>query len=224
MRSYPLYIDGQDVEGRRWTYTVRASALLRDTEVAFKLKRALELGQEAELTEDVVGRCAMGTPEDNERAIEAARRASRTLRSFPLETRAQILNDFHTALTERAEELIEVLIAEGHPRRLAQWEVSGMVNGTDPATVAWYKGQLSQTFELDGRRLHLVRKPDGVVCVNPPQNASGSNSGLGVLAIMAGNALVVKAPRSSPLSVMFIYRDLLAPILERHGRRPGRST
>ena len=42
-----------------------------------------------------------------------------------------------------------------------------------------------------------------------------------MLAILAGNALVVKAPRSSPLSVLFVYRDVLAPILERHGAPPG---
>jgi acyl-CoA reductase-like NAD-dependent aldehyde dehydrogenase len=32
---------------------------------------------------------------------------------------------------------------------------------------------------------------------------------------------VVKAPRTSPLSVMFVYRELLAPVLERHGAPSG---
>lgn len=45
MRSYPQYIDGKDVEGDRWTYVVRASAMLRDIDSAFNLKRALELGR-----------------------------------------------------------------------------------------------------------------------------------------------------------------------------------
>lgn len=221
MRSYPLYIDGEDVEGSRWTYTVRASAFLRDTEEAFKLKRALELGRPVELTDDVVGRCAVGGAQDNDRALAAARRASVALRSFPLETRVRILDEFNRTLSERAGELIEILIAEGHPRRLAQWEVSGMLRGTDEATISWYAAQLHQVFESEGRKLELVRKPDGVVCVNPPQNAAGSNSGLGVLAVLAGNALVVKAPRSSPLSVMFVYREIFAPILERHGAPAG---
>lgn len=221
MRSYPLYIDGKDLEGERWTYVVRASAFLRDVRAAFALKRALETGRPAQVTEDVVGRCAVAGPGDNELALQAARRASRTFRLLPLRTRSQMVLEFNQALADRQDEVIEILIAEGHPRRLAQWEVSGMLLGCDPATIRWYESQLHQSFESDGKLLELVRKPDGVVCVNPPQNAAGSNAALGVPAILAGNALVVKAPRSAPLSVMFVYRELLAPILERHGAPPG---
>lgn len=222
MRSYPLYVDGADVEGRGWTYAVRASALIRDPEAAFNLKRGLELGETTTLTDDVVGRCAWGDDEHNRAAVAAARRASRIVREMPLEDRRQIMLEFHEAVCERAEELVDLLVAEGHPRRLAQWEVSGVLRGSDPPTIDWYVEQLRQDFRTeDGRRLELVRKPDGVVCVNPPQNAAGSNSALGVLAVMAGNALVVKAPRSTPLSVMFVYRDLLAPVLERLGAPPG---
>jgi acyl-CoA reductase-like NAD-dependent aldehyde dehydrogenase len=221
MKSYLHYIDGMDVGGDRWTYIVRASAMLRDPQAAFNLKRALELGQPAEATEDVIARCAVGNVETSERAVAAARRASRIFRLFPQETRSRILTDFHQTLTARAEELVQILIVEGHPRRLAQWEVSGMLCASDPVSIRWYEGQLRQTFESEGRRLELVRKPDGVVCVNPPQNAAGSNSGMGMLALLVGNAIVVKAPRSAPLAVMFIYRDLLAPILDKHGAPPG---
>jgi acyl-CoA reductase-like NAD-dependent aldehyde dehydrogenase len=221
MRSYSLYIDGKDVEGARWTYVVRASAFLRDTDAAFNLKRGLELGRTTEITEDVVARCAIGSLEDNERALEAARRASRTFRLLPQETRSRIVIQFNETLAERSDELIDILIAEGHPRRLAQWEVSGMLRGTDEPTVRWYETQLHQTFESEGRKLELVRKPDGVVCINPPQNAAGSNSALGLLSLLAGNTLVIKAPRSMPLSVMFVYRDILAPILEEHGAPAG---
>src|SRR3989440_1010301 len=61
----------------------------------------------------------------------------------------------------------------------------------------------------------------GVVCKTPPQNAAGSNSALGFGAIVSGNALVVKAPRSTPMSVMFLYREIVAPLLERYGAPPG---
>jgi acyl-CoA reductase-like NAD-dependent aldehyde dehydrogenase len=221
MRSYSLYIDGKDVEGSRWTYTVRASALLRDPHAAFNLKRALELGRPVDPSEDVVGRCAISGSQDNERALQAARRASRIFGSMPQQERSQIILEFTETLAERADELIEILMAEGHPRRLAQWELSGVLCGGDPATIRWYESQLHRSFESDGRLLELVRKPDGVVCVSPPQNAAGSNASLGALALLAGNAIVVRAPRSAPLSVMFIFRDVLAPILERHGAPSG---
>ena len=222
MRSYPCYIDGRDVDDPpRWTYVVRASAFLRDSKIAFNLKRALELGQPVERTEDVVGRCAVSTPEDNDRALHAARRASRTFRLLPQAVRSQMIIEFNETLADRQEELIDILMAEGHPRRLAQWEVSGILRGCDEPTVRWYETQLHQSFESDGRQLDLLRKPDGVVCVNPPQNAAGSNAALGVLALLAGNAIVVKAPRSCPLSVMFVFREVMAPILERHGAPAG---
>ncbi|MDQ2838432.1 MAG: aldehyde dehydrogenase family protein [Actinomycetota bacterium] len=221
MRSYSLYIDGEDVEGRRWTYIVRASAFLRSAEKAFNHKRALETGQPVEPNSDVIARCAIGGPEDNERALHAARRASRTFRLLPQAIRSQIVIEFNETLAARSDELIEILMAEGHPLKLAQWEVSGMLRGCDEATVRWYETQLHQSFESDGRRLDLIRKPDGVVCVNPPQNAAGSNAGLGVLAILAGNAIVVKAPRSAPLSVMFVFREILAPILDKYGAPAG---
>lgn len=222
MRSYNLYIDGEDVEGKGWNYVVRSSAFLRDARGAFRLKRGLELQQEgAKPTTDVIGRCARSTPEHNEAAVQAARKAAPVYGAFPLEVRSRILRELHKGLVERAGEMIEILVAEGHPRRLAQWEVSGMLSSTSPATIDWYETQLRQEFVQDGRRLELVRKPDGVVCVNPPQNASGSNSTLGTFALLAGNAVVVKAPRTTPLSVMFLYRTLMAPVLERHGAPPG---
>src|SRR5581483_10455478 len=71
------------------------------------------------------------------------------------------------------------------------------------------------------RRVVVSRKPDGVVCLNPPQNAAGSNSALGMMSLAAGDTLVVKAPRSTPLSVMFLYHEIVAPILERHGAPAG---
>lgn len=221
MKTYLQYIDGKDVEGTRWTYVVRASAMLRDVDAAFKLKRGLELGRPFELTDDVVARCAVGNAEDNEQALEAASRASRVFRLFPQPVRSQIVIEFNQALAARAEEVVENLIAEGHPRCLAQWEVSGVLCGTDEASVRWYESQLHQSHHLDGRRIDLVRRPDGVVCVNPPQNAAGSNSAMAVLALLAGNAVVIRVPRSTPLAVMFIFRELLVPILEKHGAPPG---
>jgi acyl-CoA reductase-like NAD-dependent aldehyde dehydrogenase len=221
MRTYLQYIDGEDVEGARWTYVVRASAMLRDIDDTFNMKRALELGRPVEMTEDVVARCALGTIDDSARALEAARRASREFRLFPQETRSQIVIEFNRALAARADEMVDNLVIEGHPRKLAQWEVSGMLCGTDEATIRWYETQFHHSFEQDGRRIELVRKPDGVVCVNPPQNAAGSNSTMGIFALLIGNAIVVKAPRSSPLAVMFLFRDILAPILDKYGAPPG---
>jgi acyl-CoA reductase-like NAD-dependent aldehyde dehydrogenase len=224
MRSYPLYIDGRDRDGQGWNYTVRASALLADPVNTFNLKRALDLGQmdPADAPADVVvGRSAWADRREGAEALEAAARASREFARTPLDVRRAMVAEYHDSIVERAEEFVEILVWEGHPRRLAQWEVRGMIEGTAPETMDWNFAQLHTEVEQGERRIVLSRKPDGVVCMNPPQNAAGSNSALGFGAIVSGNALVVKAPRSTPLSVMFLYREIVAPILERYGAPPG---
>jgi acyl-CoA reductase-like NAD-dependent aldehyde dehydrogenase len=221
MKSYPLYIGGRDVEGSGWTYVLHASAFLRDPDAAFDLKRALELGSEREPSDEVVGRCAWGGERENTLALQAAHAAASDYGQTPLETRRAILLDFHYALAERADEIVDLLVSEGHPRRLASWELSGMLRSCDPATVYVYTRQLESGYECDGRRLALVRRPDGVVCINPPQNAGTSTTAFAPQALLSGNSVVIKAPRSCPLGVMFLCREVIAPILEAHGAPPG---
>src|SRR5438270_11837575 len=224
MRSYPLYIDGEDRDGEGWNDTVKASALRADPINMFNLKRALDLGQvdPGDAPADVVvGRSAWSDRRTNAEALESAARASREFRRTPLDVRKAMGAEYHDAIVERADEFVEILVWEGHPRRLAQWEVRGMIEGTAPETMEWNFSQLHSEVEQGERRIVFSRKPDGVVCLNPPQNAAGSNSALGFAAIAAGNALVVKAPRSTPLSVMFLYREIVAPILDRHGAPTG---
>jgi acyl-CoA reductase-like NAD-dependent aldehyde dehydrogenase len=138
MRSYPLYIDGADRDGQGWNYTVKASALLADPIATFNLKRALDLGQ-ADLSEAppgvVVGRSAWGERREGAEALEAAARASREFARTPLDVRRAMSAEYHDAIVARAEEFVEILVWEGHPRRLAQWEVRGMIEGTAPETM-----------------------------------------------------------------------------------------
>lgn len=223
MRSYGLLIDGTEREGQGWNYTVRASALIADPAGAFTLKRDLELGNRSaeDAPPEVVGRCAWGEERDGAEALEAAARARREYGRMPLDTRRAILTEFANTMRARGDEMAEILVCEGHPRRLAEWEVRGIIDGTSPESVEWCFEQMRSEAWFGQRRVVVSRKPDGVVCLNPPQNAAGSNSALGMMALAAGNALVVKAPRSTPLSVMFLYHEIVAPILERHGAPPG---
>lgn len=223
MRSYPLLVGGRDLEGRGWTYVAHASAFLRDRDATFNRKRQLELGETPAAADEELfaGRCSWGDDGENVAAIEAAAAAAREYGRFPLARRRKIFARMMDRIHTRAAELIEVLVAEGHPRRLAEWETAGITTGGDSRTVDWLMQQLHREFEDGERRIRLTRKPDGVVCVNPPQNAAASNSALGLFALLAGNALVVKAPRSCPLGVMFLYRDIVQPVLEEEGAPPG---
>ena len=145
MRSYPLHIAGADCEGTRWTYVVKVDEMIRDARAAFRVKRALELGEEVDPARlDVIaGRCAVGSDADNRRALEAAAEASKTFAQTPLDIRRQIGIALHERLCERADELVEILIAEGHPRLVAERETEGILNGTARENLDWVFAQMT---------------------------------------------------------------------------------
>jgi acyl-CoA reductase-like NAD-dependent aldehyde dehydrogenase len=223
MRSYPLLIDGQEVADGKWSYVMRADAAITDPRGVFAVKRALELGR-AEAVEheaEIAGRCARGDLELNQQAIAAAAAAKREMARIPLEDRKQMGRELHAELLARRDEFSAVLVSEGHPKRLADWEIDGLVSAGDPRTVEWVFSNMRQEFAVDGRTVRIVRKPDGVVCLSPPQNAAAANAGLGIGALLAGNTLVVKAPRTAPLGVMFLYHEIVIPVLRRCGVPAG---
>jgi acyl-CoA reductase-like NAD-dependent aldehyde dehydrogenase len=223
MRSYPLHIGGEDSDGRGWTYVVSVEALIRDPRAAFRTKRALELGEavDPEQASAVAGRCAIGTEEDNLRALAAAAKASKPFGRMPLEQRRQLVYAFHERLCERIDEFVEILVIEGHPRRMAEREAREIVHASSRENLDWVLAQLSLRFEDDEREIVLTRKPDGVVCINPPQNAPAANAALGVFALLAGNTIVVKAPKTAPLGVMYLFREIALPVVEAHGAPAG---
>lgn len=222
IRELPLFINGEDVAGSGWTYVIRTSAMLRDLTGSFNLKRALELVRHTgDLPPEVEARCGWGDRDLCKKAITAASRARAGFAALSLDTRIDIVGECNQAIIDNIDELIELLVIEGHPRRLAAWELSGVIRQTDEKALNWHRAHFDSSF-VDGQcRVQLLRKPDGVVCVNPPQNAAGSNSVLGMMALLAGNTLVIKAPRSTPLTVMHLYRNIVQPVLECYGAPPG---
>lgn len=223
MRSYGSYIAGSDVPSESWVYTVRASALLDDFMPNLKVKRELERGKrdDGDSLPSIAARCALTSDDHLLEALERAREAAPAWGAFPLETRMRLAERVHEEVLRRREEFVDVLVAEGHPRRLAEWEIAGVLQGTAPETLDLWRRQMREERRIGPRTLVLVRKPDGVVVLSPPQNAAASNSVLGVPALVAGNALVVKAPRSSPYGVMFVWREIVAPILQELGAPAG---
>ncbi len=223
MRSYGSYISGADVPSEKWTYCLRASSLLDDVVTQLSLKRDLERGRrdDGDAHPSVVARCALADEETSARALAAAAEAAPVWGAFPLDVRVQVMHRLHDELLRRHDEIVAVLVDEGHPRTLAEWELAGCLQGTSPETVGHCLEQMHREYRDQSRRLFVVRKPDGVVALSPPQNAAAVNSLLGTAALAAGNALVVKAPRSSPYGVMFVLREIVAPILDELGAPPG---
>lgn len=223
MRSYASYIAGSDIPSGAWVHTMRARELLTDFLPNLKLKRALDRGtrDDGDSFPAVAARCAVTSEHHLQEVLVRAREAAPQWGAFPLDTRMRLGERVHEEVLRRREEFLDVLVAEGHPRRLAEWEIAGVLQGTSPDTLKLWRRQLREEHHIGPRRLVLVRKPDGVVVLSPPQNAAASNSVLGVPALVAGNTLVVKAPRSSPYGVMFVWREIIAPVLEELGAPPG---
>ncbi|MDT0262141.1 aldehyde dehydrogenase family protein [Jatrophihabitans lederbergiae] len=222
-RSYDSYIAGNDVPGVGWVYTVTARALLEDVFTAVKLKRTLEQDPHSDARNHpyVVGRCAVAGTDQIDSSIEAAAAATPVWAAAPLAARLRLGELFRERLIGHREEFLDVLVAEAHPRKLAEWEFSCLMQVFSPESCSWYADQMYTEFEHGPRRLIVRRQADGVVCFNPPQNAPAPSAALSVLALMAGNAVVVRAPRSIPLSTMYVLRELVVPLLQQLEAPPG---
>ncbi|MEW9532080.1 aldehyde dehydrogenase [Microbispora sp. NPDC049125] len=222
-RSYPLYIGGRDVEGDGWVYTLSARSLLEDVFASISLKRALEKDADSDAWRHpyVVGRCAVAGVEQIDAAIDAAAEAAQEWAAVPLERRMLLGELFREELRRRHDEFVEMLVVEAHPVKLARWELSGLRQLFSKESCDWYRQCMHTEFAHGDRRLIVRRQPDGVVCFNPPQNAPGPSAALSVLPLMAGNAVVVRAPRSIPFSTMYVLRELVVPLLEEIGAPPG---
>ncbi|WP_157472826.1 aldehyde dehydrogenase [Frankia sp. EAN1pec] len=221
--SYPLFIAGKDVEGDGWVYTVSARSLLEDVFASVSLKRALERDPESSDAAHpyVVGRCAVAGDGAIDLATEAAAAAAPGWAATALERRMRLGTLFREELVRRQDEFVAMLVSEAHPAMLARWELSCLLQVFSDESLGWYQQQMHTEFVHGPRRLIVRRQPDGVVAFNPPQNAPAPSAALAVLALMAGNAVVVRAPRSIALSTMWLMRDVVGPLLDELGAPPG---
>jgi acyl-CoA reductase-like NAD-dependent aldehyde dehydrogenase len=221
--TYDSYIDGREVPSNRYVYTVTTSAILSDVFEALTLKRRLEQGtvDVSAATEFVVGRCALADEPDVAAACAAAAAAAPAWASMPQGVRLALAEGIRRRVERLHAEFVELLIAEGTPRALAQWQVAGVLDIFSDHTISWCTAQMERELRIGPRRMLVRRVPDGVVAINPPQNAPASSALFGITALLAGNTVVVRAPRSAPLGVMYVLRELVVPVLDELGAPPG---
>lgn len=217
------YVNGFEIPTERYVYTVSTRSILEDAFSALTLKRNLEQGNlpAEEAAGHAVGRCGIADADVVEYALQAAADAAPAWAATPLETRMRLGAGIRERLRHGHERLAEVLIAEGTPRVLAEWQISGLFETFSEETLGFCAGMMHQEFSAGPRRLLVRRVADGVVCVNPPQNAPAASALFGITALMAGNPVVVRAPRSAPFGVMFALREFVVPVLEEIGAPPG---
>ncbi|MEU6485385.1 aldehyde dehydrogenase family protein [Streptomyces sp. NPDC046887] len=206
-----------------WTYVVHASAIVDDPLGATAYRRCLDAGTMSHQEEPgvVLGRCALASRPLMERALREASEAAPVWAAVPFERRLAFAARFRQALLDHAPRLVELLVGEGHPVRLAASEVSDIAAFFGPETTDWCAGQMRTEAEDGCRRVELRRRPDGVVCVQPPQNTPLVGVAAALQSLIAGNCLVVRLSRQAPLAAMYLVQRVAGPVLAELGAPPG---
>ncbi|QTR03967.1 aldehyde dehydrogenase [Saccharothrix algeriensis] len=207
-RTHTAYIDGRDVALRE---VVRPAAV-----------RLSEDPHAHQPPPPVLGRCALAGPAQVRAASAAAARAAPPWADTAPARRFALGPAFCARLRDSAAEFTALLVAEGCPRRIADWLVDSMLAMFDAESCRGYQRLMRFEWRDGDRRLVLQHHPDGVLAINPPGNAPAFSAVTAALhGLMAGNAVVVRVPRRFPSSTTFLLRHVLAPCLEDLPAPPG---
>jgi succinylglutamic semialdehyde dehydrogenase len=140
------------------------------------------------------------TPDDVQRAAQAARAAFEAWAATPLEQRVAVCLRFRDLLKQNAEELASIIAEEvGKPLWEARTEVTTMANKVDISVQA-YGARTGETAAkvADGNAV-LRHRPHGVFGVFGPYNFPGHlPNGHIVPALIAGNTVVFKPSEYAP--------------------------
>ncbi|KJJ84854.1 succinate-semialdehyde dehydrogenase [Candidatus Omnitrophus magneticus] len=228
MHFYKLLIGGKDIDTGVYEYLPYADKAISDFKKTRRIILLLKQDRDAaselgiDVDEYIFARYSAGDETSNKQAIEAAYKASQIFKHFPVSVRKNILNDIHKNLLEKKEELLKLFVIEGHPYKLAEWEFSGMEKVVEEDAVNFFKSALWGIAGITNEeRAYISRRPDGVLCVCPPKNAAASNSMIAVLALLAGNTIIIKPPLHLPISTIYLWREIIWKAVKDNGGPDG---
>lgn len=224
MKTFSLLLEGNDVDTGKYEYFPYLDKYLLDpkitNEAVLSLRRGTGLMLDAE--DYIYSRNCVGHDEENQIAIRSAYKAFEIFRKTSSRARSKIFRDMYDQLLKKKEEFLDILVIEGHPRKLAEWEFEGMMIGSDPETIDFYFSNIRREVGRDSSEIvYWSRKPDGVVGLIPPGNASASNSYNAILAFITGNTVIVKPPLKMSASTIFLWKEVVWKTLMANGAPPG---
>jgi aldehyde dehydrogenase (NAD+) len=166
-------------------------------------------------TEEVMGRIPQGTPEDVDRAVEAARAAFESWSQTPLVERANLIRAIAAGLAARSEEIAATIAQEvGMPIGLSTAVQAGLPTMTFTSVPDLVEEIVWQ--EEIGNSL-VVREPIGVVGAITPWNYPLHQIAAKVApALAVGCTVVLKPSEVAPLNAF-----ILAEIIEEAGAPAG---
>lgn len=187
VKKYDLYINGQFHEAKTYVPLYSPYNQQKIAEVAFANEAETDL------------------------AIEAAVRASKVIANMPAHERATILENVATFIKEKADECAKIIALESaKPITTAKAEVARTIM-TYKLAAEEARRITGETVPMDavpggeGRIAFTIREPIGVIgAITPfnfPMNLVAHKVGP---AIAAGNAIVLKPAKQTPLSALFL--------------------
>lgn len=166
-------------------------------------------------TGDVLAEVPMGTEEDVEHAVEAARAAQAEWTRVPVAERAAVLQRYQDLVLANKDALIDMAQAETGKSRLAAMEET-----LDVAIVARYYAKNGPKLLEPRKRAGIVpgltrtterRQAKGVVGIIAPWNYPLTLAITDALpALLAGNAVVIKPDRQTPHTALLAIELLFA--------------
>lgn len=166
-------------------------------------------------TEQAIGRVPEGTPQDVDRAVQAAGHSFETWAATSIEDRARLLQRLAEGLTTRADEIALTITGEvGMPLGLSKSIQVGL-----PVTVLGSYAQILRGFAFEERVGHslVVREPRGVVgCITPWNYPLHQIVAKLAPALAAGCTVVLKPSAEAPLNAF-----MLAEVVDQVGLPPG---
>ncbi len=158
-------------------------------------------------TEEVIGSVPVGSQDDVDTAVTAARAAFPTWRATTCEERIAALNALSAAIKENTEELAQTITAEvGTPIGYSRMAMVGT-----PRVVARSYAKMLETFEweVEVRNSLIIKEPIGVCAFITPWNFPLHQIiGKVAPALAAGCTMVLKPSKEAPLNA-FLLADII---------------
>jgi acyl-CoA reductase-like NAD-dependent aldehyde dehydrogenase len=223
VRHFPLYVGGEAVDSDDRAYGLSVRAVLNPgSDETAALLRLLREGTEEELHAHPYVLCsvALSTPTQGQSALEAAAAAGPRWRAVPLTDRLACIGDLYDRFLAHRDELARILRMEGCPQVLAEAQLNAVLDLVEPESLDLVRGMMRQEITTPRHTIVLQRQPDGVVCVDPPANAPLYGL-IASLALIAGNTVVVRVPRSCATSLSYALHRIVIPALEKRAVPAG---
>ena len=156
-------------------------------------------------TGEVVNDVAAGTPADATAAVEAASAAQKSWAATAPRVRSEILRNCWQTMVEHTDELADLIVAEhGKPRPDAVGEIA--------YAAEFFRWNAEETVRIHGslatapggdKKIIVHHPPMGVVVMVTPWNFPAAMITRKLApALGAGNAVVIKPPRETPLTAL----------------------